>query len=86
MNKLCTPVPHPEYPEDYFVSVFKSMVNDDMLAKEGPGLSWFRSSRLTQFYHLPLSAFFKLAIWDYQYKKILNDKLKMLCEKENNND
>ena len=83
MNKLCAPVPHPEYPEDYFLSVFKGMINDGMLIKEGPGLSWLRSSRLTQLYHVPLFALFKLTIWDYQYKKILNDKLKMLCEKEN---
>ena len=80
MNKICTPVPHPEYPEDYMVFVG----NEDMLAKEGPGLSWLRSSRLAPLYHMPLSALFKLAIFDYRYRKIVNDKLKMLCE--NNKD
>ena len=84
MNKMCTPVPHPEYPEDYPITVSRTMVNEDMLAKEGPGLSWLRSSRLSSLYHMPLSALFKLAIFDYFYKKTLNDKLKMLCE--NNKD
>ena len=81
MNKMCTPVPHPEYPEDYPITILRTMGNEDMLAKEGPGFSWLRSSRLSSLYHMPLTALFKLAIFDYRYKKILNDKLTMLCEK-----
>ena len=80
MNKICTPIPHPEYPEDYPSRVLQHMRNEEMLAKEGPGSSWLRSSRLSMLYHMPLSALFKFAIFDYHYKKILIDKLKMLCE------
>ena len=80
MNKICTPVPHPEYPEDYPSMVLKHMHNEGMLAKEGPGSSWLRSSRLSLLYHVPLSALIKFAIFDYCYKKIVTDKLKMLCE------
>ena len=80
MNKMCTPTPHPEYPEDYPSMVLKHMHNEGMLAKEGPGSSWLRSSRLSLLYHVPLSALIKFAIFDYCYKKIVTDKLKMLCE------
>ena len=84
MNKICTPVPHPEYPEDYAETVLISMGNGKMLAEVGPGISWLRSSRLNAFHHFPLSGLFKLVIFAIRYQKTLNDKLKMLCE--NNKD
>ena len=80
MNKICTPVPHPEYPEDYAETVLISMDNGKMLAEVGPGLSWLRSSRLSIQHYFPLSGLFKLVIFAIRYQKTLNDKLKMLCE------
>ena len=84
MNKICTPVPHPEYPDDYTSTSLMSFNNGKMLAEVGPGISWLRSSRLNAFHHFPLSGLFKLVIFGIRYQKTVNDKLKMLCE--NNKD
>ena len=34
MNKINTPVPHPEYPEDYAKTIMLTMKNQDLFAKE----------------------------------------------------
>ena len=34
MNKINTPVPHPEYPEDYAKTIMTTMQNQDLFAKE----------------------------------------------------
>ena len=80
MNKMCIPVPHPEYPEDYVHTVLKSLLNIDMLAREGPGFSWLRSSRLSPMYHMSIFGLIKSIVFDYNYKKIYMDKLEMPCK------
>jgi len=78
MNKISIPVPHPEYPEDYIKTLMTTMQNQDLFAKEGPGFSWLRSSRLNALYHFSFTGLIKFAFWDYRYNKVLNDKLEML--------
>ena len=34
MNKISTPVPHPEYPEDYAKTLMTTMQNQQLFAKE----------------------------------------------------
>merc|ERR1712008_291252 len=80
MNKISTPVPHPEYPEDYAKTLMTTMQNQELFGKEGPGLSWQRSSRLDALYHFSLMGLFRFAFWDYRYKKLFSDKLEM-CSK-----
>ena len=80
MNKMCIPVPHPEYPEDYAHTFLKTLLNGDMLAREGPGPSWLRSSRLSPFYHMSVSGIIKFIVFDYKYKNIYMKKLEMLCK------
>ena len=80
MNKMCIPVPHPEYPEDYVHTTLKTLLNMDVLAREGPGLSWLRYSRLSPFYHMSVSGIIKFIVFDYKYKNIYMKKLEMLCK------
>ena len=80
MNKMCAPVPHGQYPIDYVKSVLKTIRNQEKLVKEGPGFSWLRSSRLTTLHHMSLLGIVKIAMFNYRYKKILNDKLEMLSK------
>ena len=80
MNKMCIPVPHPEYPEDYAHTFLNSLLNADMLARKGPGVSWLRSSRLSPFYHMSVSGIIKFIVFDYKYKNIYMKKLEMLCK------
>ena len=77
---MCTPVPHPEHPEDYPVCLLKMLINQDMLVKEGLGFSWFRSSRLSPVYHSSHLGLLKLTVFNYYNKKALKDKLEMLCQ------
>ena len=77
---MCTPIPHPEYPNDYAYTMLKTMVNQDMLTKEGLGLSWFRSSRLSQMYHISLVGLLKFISFGIFNTKAMNDKLEMLCQ------
>ena len=80
MNKMCIPVPHPEYPEDYVHTTLKTLLNMDVLAREGPGFSWLRSSRLSPFYHMSVFGIIKSIVFDYNYKNIYMKKLEMLCK------
>ena len=80
MNKMCIPVPHPEYPKDYVHTTLKTLLNMDVLAREGPGFSWLRSSRLSPFYHMSVSGIIKFIVFDYKYKNIYMKKLEMLCK------
>ena len=34
MNKICTPVPHPEYPKDFIKTTLQTMKNEELLAGE----------------------------------------------------
>ena len=80
MNKMCIPVPHPEYPEDYVHTTLKTLLNMDVLAREGPGFSWLRTSRLSPFYHMSVFGIIKSIVFDYRYKNIYMKKLEMLCK------
>ena len=80
MNKMCTPVPHCQYPIDYVKSVLKTIRNQENLVKEGPGFSWLRSSRLHKMHHMSFLGIAKFAVFNYRYKTILNDKLEMLSK------
>ena len=85
MNKLCTPVPHPETPEDYAESTLHTMINLEMLgSNEGLGFRWLRSSRLCSLYHMSLLGILKYGYFDYYYKKIINEKLMLLAGKNKN--
>lgn len=80
MNKMCIPVPHPEYPEDYVHTCLKSLLNMDVLVKEGPGASWLRSCRLSPLYHMSVFGLIKVIVFEYKYKSIYRKKLEMLCK------
>ena len=80
MNKMCIPVPHPEYPEDYVHTILKTLLNMDVLAREGPGFSWLRTSRLSPFYHMSVFGIIKSIVFDYTHKNIYMKKLEMLCK------
>ena len=80
MNKMCVPVPHPEYPQDYVHTTLKTLLNMDVLAREGPGFSWLRSSRLSPSYHMSVFGIIKFIVFDYKYKNIYMKKLEMLCK------
>ena len=80
MNKMCIPVPHPEYPEDYVHTTLKTLLNMDVLAREGPGFSWLRSNRLSPFYHMSVFGLIKSGVFDYKHKTIYMKKLEMLCK------
>ena len=81
MNKMCKPVPHCQYPIDYAKSVLRTIQNQENLVKEGPGFSWFRSNRLNTLHHMSLLGIVKFAVFNYRYKKTLNEKLEMLTKK-----
>ena len=79
MNRMCTPVPHPEKPSDYPGDMLKTLNNVDMLGKwEGLGFNWLRSSRLSSLYHMSVFGVFKFTLWDMYYHKTLIEKLKQL--------
>jgi len=80
MNKMCTPIPHPEYPKDYASTMLTTMINQDLLSQEGLGLSWFRNSRLSQMYHISLFGLFKFIAWGIFNTKAMNEKLEMICQ------
>ena len=42
MNKISTPVPHPEYPEDYAKTLLTTMQNQDLFAKEAYYFSFIK--------------------------------------------
>ena len=80
MNDILTPVPHPEFPKDYAISQLVTMQNQEKLAREGPGFSWMRSSRLNVLHHLSVWAMVKLAVFDIRYKKTMREKFEMLSK------
>ena len=79
MNRMCTPVPHPERPADYPGDMLKTLNNIDTLGKwEGLGFNWLRSSRLCSLYHMSVVGVFKFTLFDMYYHKTLREKLKLL--------
>ena len=80
MNSMCNPIQLPEYPEDYPVMILKNLLNQDLQVKEGPGFSWLRSSRMSLVYHSSWFGLLKLFVFDYYKRKVIINKLEMLCQ------
>ena len=79
MNKLCTPVPHPERPEDWVVDMMITNNNLKMIGtREGLGFNWLRSSRLCMMYHYSFIDIVRFMFYDYYYENALTDKLESL--------
>jgi len=79
MNNI-KPVPHPEFPTDYPLTVLTTMLNDELLSKQYLGFSWIRSARLHVLKDFSFIGLIKFAIMDYKYKKVMNKNLKKLSE------
>jgi len=64
-NGILTPVPHPEYIEDYVQILIDTQNNDTRNVKEGSGFMWLRNNRLGLFYHLSWMDILKITYLDY---------------------
>ena len=81
MNKLCTPVQHPEKPEDYPGIILQTTTNLQwLLSNEGLGFRWLRSSRLSMLYHMSLLGGIKFGLFDYYYKTLIKEKVMLFAE------
>jgi len=65
-NKILTPVPHPEYIEDWPKIMMDTQRNEERNSKEGSGFLWLRNNRLSPFYHLPWMAILKFMYLAYK--------------------
>ena len=78
MNKMCTPVPHPEIPEDHADNLFKTSSNFEALIKgEGLGFSWLRNSRLCPLYHMSVMGIIKFTLFKLYYNNVFMEKLEL---------
>ena len=79
MNKMCTPVPHPEVPADYPSNMIKTMQNIDIIGSWGGlGFNWLRSSRLSFMYYFSYVGIFRFTMFDIMNGKKFREKLQEL--------
>jgi len=64
-NEILTPVPHPEYIEDFLQLMIDTMKNEKRNATDGSGFLWQRSDRLGLPYHLSVLSLMRLIYSDY---------------------
>ena len=64
-NRILTPVPHPEYIEDYVQMVIDTQKNNTRNVKEGSGFFWLRNNRLSLLYHLSVVDILKTIYLEY---------------------
>jgi len=64
-NRILTPVPHPEYIEDYVQMVIDTQKNETRNVNEGSGFFWLRNNRLGLFYHLSVVDILKIIYLEY---------------------
>jgi len=64
-NGILTPVPHPEYIEDYVRMVIDTQKNEARNVNEGSGFFWLRNNRLGLFYHLSVVDILKIIYLEY---------------------
>ena len=65
-NKILTPVPHPEYIEDWPKIMMDTQRNEERNSREGSGFLWLRNNRLSPLYHLPWMAILKFMYLAYK--------------------
>merc|ERR1712179_190553 len=64
-NGILTPVPRPEYIEDYVRMVIDTQKNEARNINEGSGFFWLRNNRLGLFYHLSVLDILKIIYLEY---------------------